>query len=61
MADITYVATGEGWLYLAAVMDLAGRRIVGWSRSETIDAHAGVPCFEAGLAVAQGAQGPSGT
>ena len=38
VADITYVATGEGWLYLAAVMDLAGRRIVGWSMSETIDA-----------------------
>ena len=30
--------TGEGWLYLAAVMDLASRRIVGWSMSETIDA-----------------------
>lgn len=38
VADITYVPTGEGWLYLAAVMDLAGRRIVGWSMSETIDA-----------------------
>lgn len=38
MADITYVPTGEGWLYLAAVMDLAGRRIVGWSMSENIDA-----------------------
>lgn len=38
VADITYVATGEGWLYLAAVMDLASRRIVGWSMSETIDA-----------------------
>ena len=32
------VATGEGWLYLAAVMDLASRRIVGWSMSEMIDA-----------------------
>ena len=30
-ADITYVATGEGWLYLAAVEDLHSRRIVGWS------------------------------
>lgn len=29
--DITYVATGEGWLYLAAVIDLCTRRIVGWS------------------------------
>ena len=29
VADITYIATGEGWLYLACVMDLASRRIVG--------------------------------
>ncbi len=38
VADITYVPTGEAWLYLAAVMDLAGRRIVGWSMSDAIDA-----------------------
>lgn len=38
VADITYVPTGQGWLYLAAVMDLASRRIVGWSMSENIDA-----------------------
>ena len=38
VADITYVATGEGWLYLACVMDLASRRIVGWSMSERISA-----------------------
>jgi putative transposase len=38
VADITYVPTGEGGLYLAAVMDLPGRRIVGWSMSATIDA-----------------------
>ena len=36
VADITYIATGEGWLYLACVMDLASRRIVGWSMSERI-------------------------
>jgi len=29
--DITYVATGEGWLYLAVVIDLFSRRIVGWA------------------------------
>ena len=29
LADITYIATGEGWLYLAAVLDLATRKIVG--------------------------------
>ncbi len=31
LADITYIATGEGWLYLAALLDLATRKIVGWS------------------------------
>jgi putative transposase len=38
VADITYVATGEGWLYLACVMDLASRKIVGWSMSDRIKA-----------------------
>jgi putative transposase len=38
VADMTYVATGEGWLYLAAIMDLASRSIVGWSMSKTMDA-----------------------
>ncbi|WP_130584453.1 IS3 family transposase, partial [Bradyrhizobium sp. Leo170] len=31
LADITYVPTAEGWLYLAAVMDLFSRKIVGWA------------------------------
>jgi putative transposase len=34
VADITYVATQQGWLYLAAVMDLCSRRIVGWSMAD---------------------------
>jgi len=34
VGDITYVDTAEGWLYLACVMDLASRRIVGWSMGE---------------------------
>jgi len=33
-ADITYVPTGEGWLYLAAVLDLCSRKVVGWSMAE---------------------------
>lgn len=37
VADITYITTREGWLYLAAVMDLFGRRIVGWATSSAID------------------------
>jgi transposase InsO family protein len=36
-ADITYIATDEGWLYLAAVEDLYSRKIVGWSMSDRID------------------------
>lgn len=31
VADITYIRTGEGWLYLASLMDLFSRKIVGWS------------------------------
>lgn len=33
-ADITYIATGEGWLYLAIVLDLYTRQIVGWAMRE---------------------------
>ena len=33
-ADITYVPTGEGWLYLAAVLDLCSRRVVGWATAD---------------------------
>lgn len=38
VGDITYLATHEGWLYLAVIMDLASRRIVGWSLSARIQA-----------------------
>ena len=34
LADITYVETDQGWLYLAAVMDLYSRRIVGWAMDD---------------------------
>jgi transposase InsO family protein len=34
VGDITYVWTSEGWLYLAVVIDLFSRRIVGWSLKE---------------------------
>ena len=35
--DITYIWTAEGWLYLAVIIDLCSRRIVGWSTGERID------------------------
>jgi putative transposase len=36
LADITYVPTAEGWLYLAVVLDLYSRRIVGWAISDSL-------------------------
>lgn len=38
VADFTYIWTGEGWLYVAAVLDLYSRRIVGWSMSAEMTA-----------------------
>jgi putative transposase len=37
VTDITYIGTGQKWLYLSAVMDLYSRRIIGWAMSKTID------------------------
>jgi putative transposase len=36
-ADISYVWTGEGWLYLAVILDLFSRRIVGWAMGTTLE------------------------
>jgi transposase InsO family protein len=38
VCDITYIPTGEGWMYLAAVMDLCSRKIVGWSMRDHMEA-----------------------
>ncbi len=38
VADITYVPTYEGWLFLAAVVDLFSRRVVGWSMRDDLKA-----------------------
>jgi transposase InsO family protein len=38
VGDITYISTGEGWLYLATVIDLYSRKIVGWSMSNNMKA-----------------------
>ena len=51
VSDITYLPTGEGWLYLATVMDLCSRRIVGWSMQTTL-AHS-LPLAALEMAVAQ--------
>jgi len=38
VSDITYLATLEGWLYLAVILDLFSRKVVGWKLSETLEA-----------------------
>jgi putative transposase len=38
-ADITYIPTLEGWLYLAVILDLFSRRVVGWSMSARMTSH----------------------
>jgi putative transposase len=37
VGDVTYIATAEGWLYLAVLLDLFSRRVVGWATSDTND------------------------
>ena len=39
VSDITYIWTEEGWLYLAVVMDLCSRMVVGWAMSERMSSH----------------------
>ena len=49
-ADITYVPTGEGPLYLAGVVDLYSRKVVGWSMRDTLHADLCVEALEMALA-----------
>ena len=49
LGDITYIPTGEGWLYLAALMDLASRRIVGWSMSDRIRSELTVQALDSAI------------
>jgi transposase InsO family protein len=37
LGDITFIPTAEGWLYLAAILDLFSRKIVGWAMDETLE------------------------
>jgi transposase InsO family protein len=46
VADITYIRTYEGWLYLAAVIDLFSRKVVGWSMSNTIDSELAISALK---------------
>jgi len=48
-ADITYVRTNEGWLYLAAVVDLCSRRVVGWAMADHLRAQLCTDALEMAL------------
>jgi putative transposase len=39
VSDITYIRTKEGWLYLAVIIDLFSRKIVGWSMKSDMKTH----------------------
>jgi putative transposase len=56
VTDITYIPTAEGWLYLAAVMDLYSRRIVGWSMASRMTSRLVKDALK--LAIAQRQPGP---
>ena len=51
VADITYIRTQSGWLYLAAVMDLYSRKIVGWAMAPNMPAE--LVCSALQMAIAQ--------
>jgi len=56
-SDITYISTRQGWLYLAVVMDLYSRRIVGWSMNRRLSRHLAVDAFNMALGMRQPKEG----
>jgi putative transposase len=56
-ADITYIPTGEGWLYLAGVIDLCSRKIVGWSMADHMRSDLVQDALEMGIARRQPGEG----
>ena len=57
VSDITYVPTRAGWLYLATVLDLASRRVVGWAMRDTLDAELTVSALALAIATRRPAPG----
>ncbi|NJR71594.1 MAG: IS3 family transposase [Synechococcales cyanobacterium CRU_2_2] len=49
VADMTYIWTGEGWLYLAVIIDLFSRRVVGWSMADHMRTELVLTALEAAL------------
>lgn len=49
VTDITFLWTKQGWLYLAAILDLFSRRVVGWATSEHVDRHLALAALDIAL------------
>jgi putative transposase len=58
VTDITFIATGEGWLHLAAIEDLFSRRIVGWSMAPHIRTELVIDALEMAVANRRPSPGP---
>ena len=56
LRDITYIPTREGWLYLAAILDVYSRAIVGWSMSRNLDTRLAIDALT--MAINQRGTGP---
>ena len=56
-ADISYVWTGEGWLYLAVVLDLFARRVVGWAVSDRLHKELALEALRKALAIRRPGEG----
>jgi putative transposase len=50
VTDITFVWTAQGWLYLAVILDLFSRRVVGWATSQNVDRHLALAALDTALA-----------
>jgi len=55
--DITYVWTHEGWVYLAVILDLHSRRVIGWAISNRMKKDLAIPCPQHGHRPSQAPEG----
>src|SRR5262249_23602438 len=57
VADISYLPTGEGWLFLAVVLDLFSRKVIGWAMAATMPTSLVLQALRMALAARQTGQG----
>lgn len=57
VTDITFLWTQQGWLYLAVVLDLFSRRVVGWAASQNVDRHLALAALDMAVATRRPSRG----